>query len=80
MTTPGNTPSFFLKSDIDRVLLKLQIRDQEIEIIKLNQKLEEQIKINSEMVEKMQKLQEQVYDYQEDLERKFYTFSANQHR
>ena len=36
-----------LSSDIDRILLKLQLRDQEIEIIMLKHKLEEQIRINS---------------------------------
>lgn len=76
----GKHPVLFLKSDIDRVLLKLKLRDQEIEIIKLQMKLEEQIRINSEMAIKMQKLQETVYDLQEDCERKFYTFSTNQHR
>jgi hypothetical protein len=69
-----------LSSDIDRVLLKLKLRDQEIEIIKLQMKLEEQIRINQEMAVKMQKLQEKLYDYQENCERQFYTFSANQHR
>jgi hypothetical protein len=80
MATSGNTPSFFLKSDIDRVLLKLKLRDQELEIIMLKEKLEEQMRINQEMAVKMQKLQETVLDHQEDCEKKFYTFSANQHR
>jgi hypothetical protein len=80
MATSGNTPSFFLKSDIDRILLQLKLRDQELEIIMLKEKLEEQMKINQEMAVKMQKLQETVLDYQEDYEKKFYTFSVNQHR
>ncbi len=78
MATSG--PSLVLTSDVDRILLKLKLRDQEIEIIMLRQKLEEQIKINAEMVIKMMKLQETVYDHQEDCEKKFYNFSPNQHR
>jgi hypothetical protein len=80
MATSEPPPSFFLKSDIDRILLQLKLRDQEFEIIMLKEKLEEQIRINQEMAVKMQKLQETVLDYQEDYEKKFYTFSVNQHR
>jgi hypothetical protein len=76
----GHISSLVLTSDVDRVLLQLKLRDQEIEIIMLKQKLEEQIKINAEMVIKIQKLQETVLDYQEDCERQFYNFSPNQHR
>lgn len=80
MATSELPPSFFLKSDIDRILLQLKLRDQELEIIMLKEKLEEQIRINQEMAVKMQKLQETVLDHQEDCEKKFYTFSVNQHR
>ena len=47
-------------SDVNRILLKLQIRDQEIEIITLKEKLEEEIRKNHEMNLKIQKLQEEL--------------------
>lgn len=49
-----------LKTDINRILLKLQIRDQEVEIIMLKEKLEEEIRKNYEMSQKIQKLQEEL--------------------
>ena len=49
-----------LTSDVDRILLKLKIRDQEIEIIMLKEKLEEEIRKNYEKSKKIQKLEEEL--------------------
>lgn len=51
-----------LVSDVNRILLKLQIRDQEVEIIMLKEKLEEEIRKNYEMSLKIQKLDKELND------------------
>ena len=49
-----------LASDVNRILLKLQIRDQEVEIIMLKEKLKEEIRKNYEMSQKIQKLDKEL--------------------
>ena len=53
-----------LVSDVNRILLKLQIRDQEVEIIMLKEKLEEEIRKNYEMSQKIQKLEKELNEKQ----------------